>query len=297
MHLLFGHGYLGSRVARLWQAEGRSVHVVTRSADRARELSALGYAPLVADVTDAEAIRKILATLPPPENVLFAVGYDRKSANENAARSIHDVYAGGFTNVLVALPAGTGRVIYISTTGVYSQTGGAVVDEDSPTEPTREGGRASLAAEQALAGSPFASRGIILRLAGIYGPDRIPLAEPLRRGEALAVPAAGSVNLIHVDDAARVVLAAEQLAVPAGDFPRIYNVSDGHPAIRGEYYAELARLLNAPPPKFTAPAADAPATSRASSDKRISNVRLLRELAMTLQYPTYRDGLRAIVAE
>ena len=297
MHLLFGHGYLGSRVARLWQADGRTVHVVTRSADRKRELSALGYTPLVADVTDAEAIRSILAPLPPPETVLFAVGYDRKAANDNPARSIHDVYAGGFANVLAALPDTARRVIYISTTGVYSQTGGAVVDEDSPTEPTREGGRASLAAEQALAASRFAARGIILRLAGIYGPDRIPLAEPLRRGEPLAVPAAGSVNLIHVDDAARVVLAAERLPVPAGHAPRIYNVSDGHPAIRGEYYAELARLLGAPPPTFTAPAAGSPATSRVSSDKRISNARLLHELAITLEYPTYREGLRAIVTE
>lgn len=296
MHLLLGHGYLGSRVARLWQAAGRTVHVVTRSESRASELAALGYTPIVADVTDADAIRKVLAPLPPPDTVLFAVGYDRKAASD-AAPSIHDVYASGLANVLAALPAGTRRIIYISTTGVYSQTGGTVVDEDSPTEPTREGGRASLAAERALAASRFASRGIVLRLAGIYGPGRIPLAEPLRRGEPLAVPAAGSVNLIHVDDAARVVLAAEQLPVPTGRSPRVYNVSDGHPANRGEYYAELARLLGAPPPTFTAPAADAPVTSRASSDKRISNARLLRELAFSFQYPTYREGLRAIVAQ
>ncbi len=298
MSLLFGHGYLGSRVARLWLAEGRNVHVVTRSGSRARELAALGYTPLVADVTDADAIRKVLAPLPPPDTVLFAVGYDRSGESETVSPpSIHDVYAGGLANVLAALPDATRRVIYISTTGVYGQTGGAVVDEDSPTEPTREGGQASLAAEGALAASRFAARGIILRLAGIYGPERIPLAEKLRRGEPLAVPADGSVNLIHVDDAARAVLAAEQLPVPAGNSPRIYNVSDGHPAIRGEYYAELARLLGAPPPTFTTPAADSPATSRASSDKRISNDRLLRELAITLQYPTYREGLRAIVAE
>ena len=253
MHLLFGHGYLGSRVARLWQAEGRTVHVVTRSESRAHELAALGYAPLVADVTNAPAIRAVLAEFPPPDTVLFAVGYDRQAAREAAAPSIHEVYAGGFANVLAALPAATRRVIYISTTGVYGQSSGTLVDEDSPTEPTREGGLASLAAEQALAASPFASRGIVLRLAGIYGPNRIPLAEKLRLGEPLAVPAAGCVNLIHVDDAAHVVLAAEQLNLPAGRSPLIYNVSDGHPAIRGEYYAELARLLGAQPPTFVSP--------------------------------------------
>lgn len=296
MPLLLGPGYLGSRVARLWKAEGRPVYVVTRTAERAHELAALGYTPLVADVSDATAMHAALAEIPPPDTVLFAVGYDRNATVSPRAATIHDVYAGGLANVLAALPAQTGRVIYISTTGVYSQTGGEAIDEDSPTEPTREGGIASLAAERTLAASPFASRGIVLRLAGIYGPDRIPLAEKLRRGEPLAVPAAGAVNLIHVDDAARVVLAAEKLDLSASESPRIYNVSDGHPAIRGEYYAELARLIGAPAPKFTTPAADAPATSRASSDKRISNARLLRELSITLQFPTYREGLAAIVA-
>jgi nucleoside-diphosphate-sugar epimerase len=296
MHLLIGHGYLGSRVARLWREAGRTVYVVTRSTVRARDLESLGYAPRVADVTDAAAVHKALAGMPPPDTVLFAVGYDRKSARDNVGPTIFDVYARGFANVLDALPDETRRVIYISTTGVYSQTGGTIVDEDSPTEPHREGGRASLAAEQALAASRFASRGVILRLAGIYGPGRIPLAEPLRRGEPLAVPAEGSVNLIHVDDAARVVPAAEQLEASAGQSPRIYNVSDGHPAVRGEYYAQLARLLGAPPPTFTDPGADSPATARASSDKRISNVRLLRDFAIQLEYPSYREGLQAIAS-
>ena len=104
-----------------------------------------------------------------PKRVLFAVGFDRA-----AGGSIDEVYAGGVQNVLAALPSDVGRVIYISTTGVYGNAGGEWVDEDTPPDPQRDGGRASLAAEQVLAASPFASRGVVLRLAGIYGPGRIP---------------------------------------------------------------------------------------------------------------------------
>ena len=77
-------------------------------------------------------------------------------------------------NVLAALPAETGRLIYISTTGVYGPADGDWVDEVTPPDPQREGGRASLAAEQVLAAHPLGQRSVILRLAGIYGPGRVP---------------------------------------------------------------------------------------------------------------------------
>ncbi len=297
MPLLFGCGYLGARVARLWQAAGRAVHVVTRSSERAAEFAAAGHLPLIADVTQPDSLRAALAPLPTPDTVLYAVGYDRRA---QAGPSIHEVYSGGLANVLAALPEQTRRVIYISTTGVYSQTAGEMVDERSPTEPRREGGQASLAAERVLAASRFASRAIVLRMAGLYGPGRIPLVDAIRRGEPLAVPAAGTLNLVHIDDAARIVLAAEGLELPADSpdrpaLPRVYNISDGQPAIRGEYYAELARLLGAPPPTFIVPPSDSPAAARAASDKRISNARLLRDIAFEFEYPSYRAGLAAML--
>jgi nucleoside-diphosphate-sugar epimerase len=189
------------------------------------------------------------------------------------------------------LPPGVRRFIYISSTGVYGQVAGDVVDENSPCQPTREGGQACLAAEQLLQESRIADRSIILRLAGIYGPDRIPRGKDLQAGLPIAAPSQGWLNLIHVDDAARIVLLAEERAVP----PNLYCVSDGQPAPRADYYAELARLLNAPPPQFTEPPSDSPAAQRAASDKRVSNAKLLRELAPELHYPSYREGLQAIV--
>jgi nucleoside-diphosphate-sugar epimerase len=130
-----------------------------------------------------------------------------------------------------------------------------------------------------------------LRLAGLYGPGRIPRSSDLVAGRPIDAPAHGWLNLIHVDDAARIVLLAEERASP----PRTYVVSDGAPVPRAEYYAELARLLNAPPPRFVEPAADSPAALRAGSDKRINPRRMFAELKPTLLYPDYRAGLAAIV--
>lgn len=281
--LIFGCGYLGQRVAVLWKAAGERVHVVTRSSERAREFDAAGYFPVVADIADPASLKN----LPPADSVLFAVGFDR-----TAGRSMHEVYVDGLRNVLDALPGHVGRLIYISSTGVYGQTDGDWVDEESPCRPEREGGRACLAAEELLKQHAHGDRAIILRLAGIYGPGRIPRRDDLVAGRPIAAAQRGFLNLIHVDDAAQIVLAAEQ----STRAPRTYVVSDGQPVERGEYYAELARLLHAPAPQFTPLPADSPAASRAGSDKRICTDRLRSELSFTLTYPSYREGLAAIVA-
>lgn len=280
--LIVGCGYLGMRVARLWREAGEEVFALTRSTDRAQVFRLAGLTPHVADVT----IPHTLAALPAVETVLYAVGYDRRSGP-----SMREVYVDGLRNVLDALPPVVQRILYISSTSVYAQTDGQWVDETSDCQPLRDSGRTCLEAEQTLLGSRLSERAIVLRLAGIYGPGRIPRRDALIAGEPIAAPERGFLNLIHVEDAVRIVWAAERVSPP-----RLYTVSDGHPPHRGEYYAELARLLGAPPPRFIAPPADSPAALRAESDKRISNRRLLAELGETLQYPTYREGLSAIVA-
>ena len=282
--LVFGCGYLGLRVARLWRQAGERVFAVTRSADKADILVADGLEPVIADISQPNTLAPI-AQLSGIDTVLFAVGFDRKST-----QTIREVYVDGLVLVLGVLPAAN-RFIYISSTGVYGQVAGDVVDENSPCQPTREGGQACLVAEQLLRQSALADRSIVLRLAGIYGPDRIPRAKELQAGAAIAAPAQGFLNLIHVDDAARIVLLAEERATP----PKLYCVSDGQPVVRAEYYNELARLVGAPPPVFTDPPSDSPAAQRAGSDKRVSNALLIRDLAPELGYPSYREGLQAIV--
>ena len=187
----------------------------------------------------------------PPEvgTVLWAVGYSKAPTSGRGVR-IHDVYVGGLANLLRALPPAVERFIYISSTGVYGQVTGGEVDEDSPCQPTREGGQACLAAEELLRESPLADRTIILRLAGLYGPGRIPRSQDLVAGLPIDAPSQGWLNLIHVEDAARIVLLAEQNAQP----PKLYVVADGQPVIRGDYYRELSRLLRVPPPRFVDPA-------------------------------------------
>lgn len=281
--LIFGCGYLGGRVANLWSAAGETVYVVTRSAERAESLRRAGLKPIVADVTRPAS----LGELPAVSTVLYAVGFDR-----SAGRSMHEVYVEGLRHALDALPESTGRVIYISSTSVYGQTDGEWVDESSPCEPERENGRDCLAAERVLRSHPLGSRAVILRLAGIYGPGRIPRGETLKAGEPIAAASEGYLNLIHVADAAQVVLLADEHS----SVPNLYLVSDGQPAPRRAYYEELARLLDAPPPRFVAPPEGSPRAARSGSNKRIGNARLLGELPVRLAFPSYREGLAAIVA-
>ena len=159
--LIFGCGYLGLRVARRWLALGHEVWAVTRTKERGEQLAKEGIRPLVKDIV---ADTQIL--LPQGvETILFAVGYDRGSG-----QTMHEVYAQGLKNAIRGVPDSVRRFIYVSSTGVYGQVAGEDVDEESPCEPVREGGRACLAAEQVLQASEWAERAVILRLAGLYGP-------------------------------------------------------------------------------------------------------------------------------
>jgi len=291
--LIFGCGYLGERVARRWRNAGDKVVVVSRDGIRASALQQQGYDAIVADVTSPET----LVNLPAADTVLFSVGYDR-----TGDQSITEVYAGGVGNVLAALPETTTRFVYISTTGVYGPAEGAWVDEETPPNPQREGGRASLAAEQAVAAHPLGARSVILRLAGIYGPGRVPFIKELLTGEPIPAPMKGHLNLIHVDDAAAVVVAAAAVdfralcnwgGAPAT--PKVYCVSDGNPVERGEYYGEVARQIGAPSPRFVEPDPDSPRTARAGADRRIRNTRMLSDLGVKLLYPNYRAGLAALL--
>jgi nucleoside-diphosphate-sugar epimerase len=279
--LIFGCGYLGQRVAQRWRDAGNDVAVVTRSAQRAKDFDRQGYQAIVADVTRPDS----LVELPTAETVLYAVGYD-----PTAGRTIEEVYAGGVQNVLVALPADTGRFIYISTTGVYGDAAGEWVDEKTPSDPQRDGGRASLAAESVLRKYALGERSIILRLAGIYGPGRIPFLEQLRSATPIAAASSGFLNLIHVDDAAAIVVAAGRV-----EGQRLYCVSDGHPVTRDEYYREVARRIGAPAPRFVAPEPGSPRATRAGANRKVANARILAELDVRLDFPDYRAGLGSIL--
>jgi nucleoside-diphosphate-sugar epimerase len=194
--------------------------------------------------------------------------------------------------VLAALSECLQHFIYISSTGVYEQTDGQWVDEATPCHPVRAGGLACLHAEQRLAKSPFGDRRIILRLAGLYGPDRLPKLAAVRSGTPIEVAEDGYLNLIHVDDAAEIAASVEDFAVS----PDMLNIADGHPVLRRDFYRELARQTNAPPPQFVAPNPASSNAERGSTDKRVSNRKMISLYGRPLRYPSYREGLAAIVA-
>jgi nucleoside-diphosphate-sugar epimerase len=277
-HFVFGCGYLGQRVARAWRAAGHSVAALTRSAARAAVLTSEGIVPIVGDVLQPSW--ELPASI---QTVLYAVGYDPQ-----AGCSRHTLYAGGIANALSRLPATVQRLLYISSTSVYGPAGGGWVDEETPCSPNQEGGRACLAAERVLADSAWAGKTVVLRLAGLYGPGRLPRAADVRAGRPISADPEGWLNLIHVEDAAQIVQLAAQHPSPSG----LYVVSDGQPVRRRDFYAELARRLGVGPPVFAGPPLDAPA--RSEGDKRVCPRRMFRELAPRLAYPSFREGLAGL---
>lgn len=185
---------------------------------------------------------------------------------------------------------------YLSTVGVYGDHKGAWVDEASPTVPVSERSLRRLEAEQAwldFAGE-IGKRVEVFRLSGIYGPGRSVL-DSLRAGTARCIVKPGQVfNRIHVDDIARVLAAA----IDKYTGHRVFNVSDDEPAPPEDVVAYAAELLGLPAPP-SVPFEEAGLTGIAASFwaecKRVSNNRIRRDLGVELFYPTYREGLRALV--
>jgi nucleoside-diphosphate-sugar epimerase len=190
-------------------------------------------------------------------------------------------------------------IAYLSTVGVYGDRGGDWVDEQSPTHPVSERGRERLAAEQVW--QDFGKRrGIpvaILRLAGIYGPGRNALVQ-IARGEARRVVKRDQVfNRVHVDDIAQAIDAAFARRASG-----IFNVADDEPSPSGDPLVLAAQLLGVPPPpevRFEDAAASMSPLAKSFwlECRRVKNDRLKRELAVSLSYPTYREGLRALFEE
>jgi len=281
--LVIGTGYLGFRVAQRWREDNDPVFVTTRFAARADVLADKGLRPIVADVTDPVTLKD----LPAVDTVLFSVGLDRK-----AGHSIDEVYVEGLANVLDAISGRTKRFIYISSSGVYGQEDGSWVDELSDCEPIRAGGRACLAAERGLAEHSLGRLSVILRLAGIYGPGRVPRRADLILGQPIVADGDGFLNLIHVEDAVSAVIAAGQI----DDFPALYVVSDGSPVLRRHYFHEVARLMGIEDLRIETPPGDGTDSRRMRGDKRIDSSKLRRELGFSPHYPTFREGLAAIFA-
>ena len=271
--LSIGHGYSAQALARRLLPQGWQIIGTTRTEAGAKALRATGIDALVwpeADLSGALAKATHLLTSVAPgdsDPVLQAIG-------PQIARS--------------ALK----WVGYLSTTAVYGHHNGDWVDETTPLAPTTARGAARVQAE-----ADWTALGLplhIFRLAGIYGPGRGPF-EKVRDGTARRIHKAGQVfSRIHVDDIARVLHAA--LLRP---HPGVYNVCDDDPASPEDILGLAADMLGLPPPPIV-PYEQAEMTPMARSfyaeNKRVRNDRIKTVLGVTLDYPTYREGLAAILA-
>lgn len=265
---------------------GEKVFALTRSPLRFQSLESEGIEPILGDVVHGLEESR----LPNVDTVLFSVGYDRRSSH-----TIEEVYRGGVANIIEAygdrrtLP----HFVYTSSTGVYAQNSGEWVDESSATEPRRAGGKACLAAERLLQHSVFASSHTILRLAGLYGPGRVPRRADIVDGLPIRVPPDSLINLVHIDDAVEAVIVSSQTPHGQGTFV----IADGQPVMRRDYYGLFATLVGAPDPTFIQPADGAHVTQRSSASKRMSNRKMIEKLKVSLRYPDYRSGLKSIVEQ
>ena len=279
--LIIGCGYLGMPVARAWKQQGRVVTALTRC--RTQELSDAGLIPLRGDVLDPPSLRQ----LPQVDTLLYAVGLDRR-----AGRPMREVYVDGLKNVVKALQD-AGKLpqhwISISSTSVYGQTDGQEVSEESPTIPLDDSGRIVLEAEQTL--RQLVPGAVILRFAGIYGPGRLLRRAALLAGQPLIGDAEKWLNLIHVADGVQAILAAESRAKPGA----LYNVADGTPVTRREFYTYLAKLLGAPPAQFELPPVEQ--TLIQEANRRVSAQKARRELGWMPRYPSYQQGLADSLGE
>jgi nucleoside-diphosphate-sugar epimerase len=283
--LIVGCGYLGRRVGRLLRAQGERVWGTSRSVARARELAEWDIEPILADVLRPET----LEALPAAERLVYCVGFDR-----TAGASMRTVYVEGVRNVLDRVAGPVDRLVYASSTGVYGQDDGGWVDENSPTEPRHESGLVMLEAENVVRSyaGPQGLPAVILRFSGLYGPGRLVRRSQLERGEAILGDPEKYLNLIHVDDAARVTVAALERGEPG----QVYLASDDRPITRRQYYGSLAEELHVPPPRFEAPLPSSPEARRDEANKRISNRKIHTDLRFDLRYPDITTGLVAALA-
>ncbi len=278
--LIVGCGYLGRRVGRLLVARGDRVFGSVRSARSAETVRGWGIEPALADVTEPDSLKG----LPPVDRVVYCVGFDR-----SAGVPMREIYEEGLARFLKSLKKPPMRIVYASSTGVYGQDDGSWVDEESPTEPRHESGTVCLRAEEILRSwsRENSVESVVLRFAGLYGPDRIVRRAPIERGEPIPGDPDRFLNLVHIDDAAE----AAVLSLLRAEVGPLFTIADDRPVTRREYYGLVARTIGAPEPVYRVPEPGSPESRRDEANKRVSNRRVRRELGWVPTFPDISSGV------
>jgi len=280
--LVFGHGYSAEALSRGLVAEGWRVVGTTRKAEKLEAMARVGVEGRIwpeGDLADvlAEATHVLVSVAPSEDGDPVL----RELSGQIAAHAGQMEWLG-----------------YLSTTAVYGDHKGGWVDEDTPLSPATKRGQWRVMAEQAWSelaretGLPLH----IFRLAGIYGPGRGPFAK-VRAGTARRIIKEGQVfSRIHVDD----IASALRASIAAPKSGTVYNLCDDEAAPPEDVIGLAAELLGLPLPEavpFELADMSAMARSFYAESKRVSNDRMKTELGVKLGYPTYRDGLAALLAQ
>ncbi|MGR9089826.1 MAG: NAD-dependent epimerase/dehydratase family protein [Gammaproteobacteria bacterium] len=271
--LIVGCGYLGTVTARMLVAAGREVWATTRSRERWQTLESVVARLIQYDISGAEAG----GTLPTqadagPWDVFVMLTPSAIAPTMDVGR--------GYDHLLDAI--GTlkpRRAVLVSSTGVYGEPAGATVTAETPAQAAGDRGARLLGIEDRWLEAGARYR--VCRLAGIYGPGRVIGRQAVLNGDALPGDPDAWLNLIHVEDAAELVLRC----AAADNAQRIELGSDGEPVKRGAYYAHLASLLGAQAPRF-----ERKYRARSAS-KRCDPGSTMERLGWAPRYRGYRHGL------
>ena len=280
--LIIGCGYVGLPLGAELARRGHEVFGLRRSASALDELRAAGITPLAGDITQPGDFAWL------PGNVDWVV--NTVSSGKGGAAEYRAVYLEGTRHLIDWLaPQSLGKFIYTSSTSVYGQSDGSLVDESSATEPAGETSQVLVETERLLQGAARTRDfpAVILRVAGIYGPTRGHLFQQFLRGEArIAGDGSRLINMIHLDDVVGSIIAA----LDHGRTGDVINVSDDEPVTQLEFFLWLSAKLGKPLP----PSADEDAQrKRGLTNKRVSNARLKSAPGFTLKHPTFREGYTA----
>ena len=278
--LIAGCGYVGSATADLFHDAGWQVEGWTASSESAGELAKTARYPVAAvDLTVRGAVAGAASR--------FDAVIQSASSRGGGADDYRRIYAGGARNLVAAFPDSV--LLFTSSTSVYAQSHGEWVTEESAAEPVHETGHVLRETEEFV----LAQKGIVARLAGIYGPGRSALLRKFLEGKAVLEAGSGRfLNQAHRDDIAAALFllvrrAIEKRPTWAEEASRIYNVSDHHPISQRECYEWLAARLGRPLP----PGADAPPNpKRGASNKRVSS-RKLQTIGWSPRYPTFQEAM------
>ena len=271
--LIVGCGYVGLPLGSALAGLGHEVHGLRRGTNTHAAMKEAGIIPHAVDITQREQ----LDNLPGPFDWII----NTVSSGRDGANAYHGIFVVGTQNLIDWFTSSPPqKYLFTSSTGVYGQTDGSWVDEDSPTEPSGDTGQILLEAESLA----LSIGGVILRLSGIYGPERGHLYRQFLKGEAVMTGNPGRwMNMIQRDDVTGCILAAMETADPG----TVLNATDNEPATQQDFFQWLADQLDRPlPPQES----EVMPHKRAQTNKRVANSRAREMLSWTPKYPTWRKG-------